>query len=687
MRQSHQGKPRVWLIQKGVWDMPKESMPLAIGYLKSTAMANATIRENMQVEIFNFDGSDGQITMANQLFSYKTTPDMMAFSVLGWNYRMFGAVAETFKQLNPSGWVVFGGNHVANQAEKVFRDFPCVDVVVNGEGEFVFRNLLLAYLDGRSCHELSNVEGISYTNEAGERMTTPSPPRIADLSEIPSPILSGAIPMVDHTGEFRYDVALMETNRGCPYSCAFCFWGGAIGQKVRSFPQDRLREELEVLAFHKVDNVALCDANFGMLKSDLQFVEDLIHIREKYGYPRSLITSWAKNKSTMFYNIVRTLKENNMHSSFTLALQTLNDEALTIMRRRNMRVNDWEGLVEWLDAEGLECYAEIIWGVPGETFDSFLEGYDKLARFVPRIATYPLILIPNTSYTDKRQEHGFVTVRGEQDDFEYVIASKDISMADNRRMQRFLLWARGIAEHHVLRYIWAPLRELTDITQSQVLLSMGNWFKQCTHPVAECLNLSQELLLRPRMIPTFLHNLYSEPQLDQLFSQWWQEEMHNRIPVPYRHFLEEVFRYDWITKPIYDPEGTDVTAQGTLELVQEGQETYYVRRNQTFDYDIPALVTAIKARSLDYSIEEKPITIDLWYKVGFATFIDNHEPTGQFVGQPRYIHELVESLAAVKESATGTLPLENGSRGRPKADAHPHKIEWLIVSGEKQNEH
>jgi len=386
MRQTNHGKARVWLVQKGVWDMPKESMPLAVGYLKAAALANETIRENMQLEIFNFDGGDGQIAMANALFS-QSIPDVMAFSVLGWNYRMFGTLAETFKQINPAGWVIFGGNHVANQAERVMRDYPMVDVVVNCEGEFVFRDLLLEYLQGRSKHDLSAISGISYLDEAGRLVTTTEPPRIHDLSDVPSPILSGTIPLLDAAGDFRYDVGLMETSRGCPYSCAFCFWGGAVGQKLRVFPRERLREELEVLAFYKAPGIALCDSNFGMLKSDLEFVEDLVHTREKFGYPRTLITSWAKNKSANFYNIVKTLKENDMHSSFTLALQTLNDTALTLMKRRNMRVNEWEELVAWLDEQGLECYAEMIWGAPGDTFTLFLEGYDRLARRVPRIAT------------------------------------------------------------------------------------------------------------------------------------------------------------------------------------------------------------------------------------------------------------------------------------------------------------
>ena len=36
-----------------------------------------------------------------------------------------------------------------------------------------------------------------------------------------------------------------------------------------------------------------------------------------------------------------------------------------------------EDLVRWLDREGLDCYAELIWGAPGETVDSFMSGYDR----------------------------------------------------------------------------------------------------------------------------------------------------------------------------------------------------------------------------------------------------------------------------------------------------------------------
>src|SRR5262249_24885861 len=156
--------------------------------------------------------------------------------------------------------------------------------------------------------------------------------------------------------------------------------------------------------------------------------------RERYGFPRALETSWAKNKSKTFYDIVGRMKEVDMRSSFTLALQTLSDEALKNMNRRNMKVNDWEDLVDWLDQRGLDRYAGLSWGAPGETTESFMEGYDKLARRVSLIAVYPMLLLPNTDYMEKKEEYGIVSVRGDNDDFEYVLAHDTMTFAENQQM-------------------------------------------------------------------------------------------------------------------------------------------------------------------------------------------------------------------------------------------------------------
>jgi hypothetical protein len=513
-----------------------------------------------------------------------------------------------------------------------------VDVVVNTEGEFVFRDLLRAFLASRRPEDLHDILGISFRADGGEVVTTASPDRIQDLDSIPSPFLTNAIPLTDAAGDFRYDVALIETNRGCPYRCAFCYWGGAIGQKVRAFSRERLRAELEIFGYHKVHTIVLCDANFGMLPNDLQFMEDVIRTRERFGYPRSVEGSWAKNKSKTFYEIVRRMKSQGMRSSFTLALQTLDQAALEQMQRRNMRLNEWEELVHWLRHEGLDCYAELIWGAPGETKESFLEGYDRLSRYMTRIAVYPLLLLPNTEYTNGRERFGFHTVRGENDDFEYVLAHNTMSIDENLDMKRFILWARSMAEHLVFRHIWVPLRELGGMTQSAAILSMADWFEVSPHPAAVRLAaLGRRLLRQPSTVPTFLRELYGEPQLDELFEGWWREAVRPRLPAAHRDFLDEAFRYDLATRPVFDLPSHQPATGPALDVVEIDGELYYRRSGVRLAYDVPKIAAEFH-RSREWRIEPSTTELTVFCKVGFHHYYANHEEGAYFVG--RLAHEL-----------------------------------------------
>ena len=190
-------------------------------------------------------------------------------------------------------------------------------------------------------------------------------------------------------------------------------------------------------------------------------------------------------------------------------------------------------------------------GAPGETYASFLEGYDRLARFIPRIAVYPLLVLPNTAYARDREALGLVTVRGDFDDYEYVAATSDISLADNTRMQRFLLWARGIVENLVLRNIWTPLHEMTRLRQSQVLSSMAEWFGCSPSPAAAGLHFADSAIGQPGAVLAFLRHVYSDPRIVHLLRQWWRDEIEPHAPEAARAFLTDVFEYDLATRPIY----------------------------------------------------------------------------------------------------------------------------------------
>jgi radical SAM superfamily enzyme YgiQ (UPF0313 family) len=617
-------RKRVTLVQQGVWAMPLESMPLAVGYLKAAVDADEVLRQEFDTTIVNLRGATSVGTAVSAVFG-DVVPDVLAVSVFGWNFREALLLSETFKQVNPAGLAVLGGTHVANQAERVFRLCPDLDVIVNGEGEQVFPELLRAHLAGAFPEPAGNaIAGISFRLADGSVVTTNRRDSIADLGTIVSPFLNGAIPMTDAAGNFRYDVAILETNRGCPYHCAFCYWGGAIGQKVRRFPRERLLAEIEIFAHYKVNSLVLCDANFGMQAQDEEFLEDVIKVRERTGFPRAIETSWAKNKSDTFFRIVRKMQAAELHSSFTIALQTLNDSALHDMNRRNMRLNDWKSLAERLSAEGLECYAELIWGAPGETTESFLRGYDELARHIPRIATYPLMILPNTDYSTRREQFGLVTTRGQTDDFEYVLATSTMTFQENLRMQGFLLWARAVAENSFFRNIWRPLQRYAGLTQSQVLIKLANWFDRCPDPAARPLK-SPRTIVEPMAVNAAVRSLFLDPRVRELLAGWWRDEIRPMVPEEHRRLVDEAFRFDLVTLPITESQ----VDQATVDV--DGQ-VRTCRRVEVFDADIPAVVAALRdGREVGPELCS-PTLFDLRWRLGLEAYIDNHEEALLHVG-------------------------------------------------------
>jgi radical SAM C-methyltransferase len=636
----------VALVHQGIWDMEKLSMPLALGYLKAYAQKDEAIKKAVDFRIFNYRGADQPIHMVPEVLIAEP-PDILACSVFGWNFRNFGQLATTFRQIKPEGWTIFGGTHVAMQAQRVFALYPDVDVVVNGEGEISFANLLRAFLAGRSRYDLGDIRGISFRSSQGEIITTEAEPRIKDLDTIPSPFLTGALPLFDDNGEFLYDAVTMETNRGCPYHCAFCYWGGAVGQKMHAFSRERLREELELFGRKRIQNICLCDSNFGMLAADQTFLEDFISVRSQHRFPHALTTSWAKNKGKLFYDIVRTMRQAGLSADFTLAIQTLDPDALRSSRRQNMAINKFEDLCEWLHREGLGAYAEMIWGLPGETYDSFLNGYDRIARFVPRIATYSNLILPNTAYDHERVEHKFITIRGQDYDFEYILTHATMSLDDNRRMHAFMFWARIIAEFMFLRHVWIPLRERCGLSQSKILLDLNAWIEtQAGDPAAAALlscrdevvsNLDASRTGRPIRV------LYQHSGVSALLERWWNESILPNAPGELHPFLQELFRYETIMRPLHE----DRAREEGLEVETIDETRYFVRPNVAFEYDVAAAI-APDANTATAPPPSRQPPVDYLYQVGFSKHIDNHEILVQYRARTRE-EILTESLLRNRE--------------------------------------
>ena len=89
------------------------------------------------------------------------TPDIAAFSCQGWSVRRADLLAAKLREINPAITVIYGGNHVSHQGETFFQSRAFADVLVNGEGEATFYELLQTYL-GCEGPDFSRVSGVGF---------------------------------------------------------------------------------------------------------------------------------------------------------------------------------------------------------------------------------------------------------------------------------------------------------------------------------------------------------------------------------------------------------------------------------------------------------------------------------------------------------------------------------------------
>lgn len=347
--------------------------------------------------------------VCEQVLGAMRDPFVVAFSVYYWNRAKSLKLARLVKRRWPRCHVVVGGNDVTHQQDAVFAEAPWVDVLVHGEGELRFREVLALLLRGDT--DMSTVDGVSFRR--GDRVVTTVPAaRIADLDSVPSPLLDGAYTDAELAAT---SMVIYETNRGCPYSCAFCYWGGATNSKVRQFPFERVVAELERVVRCVRDGTLLfvADANFGMLPRDPDIARALVRLCEEHDKRLGFIAAWAKNTNDRVVQTALVLHEAGLLKSVTLSAQSFDPSTLALANRSNLRPDRFRDLHARFRDLGITTYTELIWGLPGESYASFKSGVEEVLEVGGTAVVYPLTLLNNTDYTAERfrTNHALTTRR------------------------------------------------------------------------------------------------------------------------------------------------------------------------------------------------------------------------------------------------------------------------------------
>ena len=442
--------------------------PLASGYLEGTARLDPRIREAFEFEKHSLTVTNPGI--AEKLDAVEA--DVYAFSCYVWNMGLVKRLLTSLLARRPRAHVILGGPQVMNHAHRYLDPEHENLVICNGEGEHTFTNFLTQLLAEKP--DLTAVNGLSFYRD-GELITTPKQERVKDLNAIPSPYLDG------HFDPTKYVWAVLETNRGCPFKCTYCYWGAATNAKVNKYGEDRVFDEITWLSKNRALMFFIADANFGMLPRDVEIARHIANCKRKYGYPMTIYFCTSKNTPERVVEITKLFDDAGVVATQPISLQTMSSDALDNVKRSNIKTSSYTDLQRALNKMNLSSYLEMIWPLPGETLDSFKAGIGNLCNLGADVfIIYPLLLINNVEMGDHRDDYELKAIDDPDPNSEaqIVVETKDVSSAEYLEGLRFSYHVTCLYSVRGLRQVGRYLDSTGKLPFADLISAFSDFCKQ-----------------------------------------------------------------------------------------------------------------------------------------------------------------------------------------------------------------
>jgi len=392
-------------------DLARANVPLAAGSLKAAALQSTAAAVSIPPGDLLNHGGDLSLLEWLERGEF----DLVGFTAYLWNLERSLWLARELKRRRPRTLVVFGGPEIVS-GQPILAS-PIVDALVLGEGEPAFLRLLGDLAEGRELARVYRSEGL------------------ADLAALPNPYLAGAL-------EIRSDEPVyLETMRGCPYRCSYCFYGKQY-PAVRSYPQSLLPEVFARARAAGAPEIYFMDPSFNAaagLEARLGRIARL--------NPSGIPLHTEIRLEAVGPEVAALLAEAGF-ASVEVGLQSTNPRALRAIRRHWNRERFLRG-AGLLRGHGVQVRIGIILGLPWDGLEELDATLDFLIDndLTEYLEVYPLALLPGTELRDRAGDLGI----GFMDLAPYWVTST------NRLGEEQLLQAVGLIEERLDAELFPPI--------------------------------------------------------------------------------------------------------------------------------------------------------------------------------------------------------------------------------------
>ena len=496
-----------------------ESLPINLGFIASYCIKQ--FGDQVDITLFKYiDDLEKAISEA--------PPDILGLSNYCWCQNVSQEMFKLFTEKNPNGLRVWGGPNFpidSPSQKKFFKKFSNFDIYVPIDGEVGFSNIVEKVLQEnpkkiRDIALESSLDGCIIKNSEGKLFYSLADTRIKNLDEIPSPYLTG---LVDKFFDDNL-IPMLQTNRGCPFSCTFCTDGREAVNMVNRFSKERTEAEINYIAKHVKNNIHsmfVSDLNFGMIPGDIETCNFISDVQDKYDYPHKLLTTTGKNNKKKIIESIKSLKDS---LTLSMSVQSMDDQVLKNIKRDNISKDVMLELAPVIKENKMNTTAEVILGLPGETYESHLETIRKLiSAKLDDVITYTCFLLPGSEMATPEQQMKWkfkTKFRMLPMDFaklksgkniceieEVIIGSKDLNFDDyvKLRLIGFTLWMtnKGILYTSLIKFLRQQNIDVATLffqlveqrnTSSKIIQNVYGKFQQAT--INELYDSPEEILLK-----------------------------------------------------------------------------------------------------------------------------------------------------------------------------------------------
>ena len=348
---------------------------------------------------------------------YAQQPAIVGLACYIWNIDLTLSLARLIKQVMPDTVIVLGGPEVSYDPGYLLDTYPCVDYVIQGEGEETLAQLIAAMAAGDI---VDSINGLAARGTDGKPIVD-EPQVVTELDTIPFPYSQADL------AALKGKIIYYESSRGCPFSCQYCLSSATNG--VRFFSLERVFQDLQTFIAAGVQQVKFVDRTFNANKNH---------------YLPILRFLAAQNCSTNFHLEVAAdcLDEEALvvleqapvgRFQLEIGIQSTHEQTLTAIQRRNIWPRLTENIQRLQTADNMHLHLDLIVGLPCENYERFGVSFDDVYRLRPHMLQIGFLkMLKGSGIRRQAVAHGYVFT--DYAPYE-VLQNNYLSYHDVRRLQ------------------------------------------------------------------------------------------------------------------------------------------------------------------------------------------------------------------------------------------------------------